>query len=162
MSTETTAHSGDAAVRPSAPKHPKLLHWLPWLLPNGAIGLAVIVLLFTQVSKNRWDLIAQSVHRGDFLIPIIIICADAFLRWRGTEFGDSLNAFLAPFFGCFSGALVIIVPLAYGFIADSSPPNGYGGTADFANIITWLSFGVGFLAGTLSLWETRPRGGAIA
>ncbi len=187
-----------AAGKPSDPEHPMLRHWLPWLLPNAAIGLAVLSLLFAQVRKNEWDLIAQAVQRGDFFIPIIIICADAFLRWLKTKFDNSLTAFLGPLFGCLSGFFVVILLLAYGFIAgdssssssagsspssncagsspssspsspsssagsspSSSPSSSAGcpssGPADFANIMTWVSFGVGFLAGTLALWETRPK-----
>jgi hypothetical protein len=163
MSTEATAplggapRSGHAAVASSNPDHRMLRHWLPWLLPNAAIGLATLSLLFAQVFKNEWDLIAQSVHRGDFLIPIIIICTDAFLRWQKTTFGNVLTAFIATFFGCLSCLFVAILLLAYGFIASSPSSSGASSSADFANIITWASFGVGFLAGTLALWETRPR-----
>jgi hypothetical protein len=59
----------------SRPEHAMFFHWLPWVLPLGAIALPeiILVILGTGLAKHMTtDLAAESVDRGDLLIPVII------------------------------------------------------------------------------------------
>jgi hypothetical protein len=69
--------------------------WLDWLLPILAILLPVIVLLVTY-SIPRDAVVGHevgvSMQRGDFLVPVFILCVEAIRRWwRNVKCGRMLK-----------------------------------------------------------------------
>ena len=92
--------------------------WLVWAVSLGAIAVPVIV-LFTlnclHTDSWRWDGVANSFDRGDFLVPVLILAADTVRRmWREATCTGGLAAFriLATFLctvfciACFAGVVV--------------------------------------------------------
>jgi hypothetical protein len=133
------------------------LHWLPWALPLAAIGLpeAILLIIGTGVAKHMTaDLAAKSVDRGDLLIPVIIVCGEAFRRWWDTKFDNTLVAALAGFFAVISGCFTFIAVAAYAIVLANPPTRGF---ADISDTFTWVPLACGLLAGTIAIGQTTPR-----
>ena len=132
-------------------------HWLPWALPLAAIALPEIILIIigSGVAKHMTtDLAAKSVDRGDLLIPVIIICAEAFRRWWETKFNKTGVAFLAGLFAVISGLFAFIAVAAYGIVLANPSTRGF---AVIADTFTWVPFACGLIAGTIAIGQTVPR-----
>ena len=59
-------------------------NWFVWLLELAAIAVPVLVLLCADsIPKDHvtWAKVAVSVDRGDFLVPVLILCVDTVRRW---------------------------------------------------------------------------------
>jgi hypothetical protein len=146
-----------AAASPPRPEHLMFFHWLPWVLPLAAIALPEIILIIigTGIAKHMTtDLAARSIDRGDVLIPVIIICAEAFRRWWETKFNNTIVAALAGFFAFLSGGFALIAIAAYAIVLSNPPTRGY---ADIADTFTWLLLACGLIAGTIAVGATTPQ-----
>jgi hypothetical protein len=145
------------ALSRSRPDHAMFFHWLPWALPLGAIGLPeiILVILGTGIAKHMTcALAAESVNRGDLLIPVIIICAEAFRRWWDTEFNNTGVAACAGFFAVISGLFALIAIAAYAVVLANPQTRGF---ADIADTFTWAPLACGLIAGTIAIGQTAPR-----
>src|ERR1700722_9827366 len=61
-----------------------LLHWLSWVLPLMAVMLPILGFVVTAsipVDALRWGEAHTALGRGDFLIPVLLVCIDAVWRW---------------------------------------------------------------------------------
>jgi hypothetical protein len=160
MSADAAANDGQvAAVGPETeeavrPDHAMFLHWLPWSLPVVAILGPEVILLMIQVGRTNSDLAGQSVNNGELLIPVAIICGEAFLRWFGTNFNNPVAGFFAGFFAVASAGGAIIAAIACTIILSSASAAGY---ATLADVLTWVLFGCGLVSSTIATVQTRPR-----
>src|SRR5208283_6024945 len=74
-------NSAEAESRPDTSEHDR---WLVWLLPILAILLPVVVLLVTySIPRDAitWHEVNVAIQRGDFLVPVFILCVEAIRRW---------------------------------------------------------------------------------
>ena len=58
--------------------------WLEWFLPVLAIALPAFFLIlipFIQKHITTWGEVDLSAQRGDYLIPVLILCAETVRRW---------------------------------------------------------------------------------
>jgi hypothetical protein len=141
----------------SRPEHAMFFHWLPWVLPLGAIALPeiILVILGTGLAKHMTtDLAAESVDRGDLLIPVIIICAEAFRRWWETKFNNVGVAACAGFLAMISALFALIAIAAYAVVLANPQTQGF---ADIADTFTWFPLACGLIAGTIAIGQTIPR-----
>jgi hypothetical protein len=133
-------------------------HWLPWALPLGAIALPEIILIIigTGIAKHMTtNLAAQSVDRGDLLIPVIIVCGEAFRRWWETKFSNTAVAAAAGFLGVLSAGFALIAIAAYAIVLSNPPTRGF---VDVSDTFTWIPLACGLIAGTIAVVQTNPRG----
>jgi hypothetical protein len=59
-------------------------HWLAWVIALAAIAVPVIVLVVVDWIPGHagaWHGVNVSVQRGDFLVPVMILCAETIRRW---------------------------------------------------------------------------------
>ena len=139
-------------------RHP-FLHWLPWLLPLLAIALpmvAFIVVASIPVAGLRWGDTPTAIGRGDFLIPVLILCLEA-LRcwWVETKCGWKLGIIrLVSSFLCLSAAVISLFAFA---VALSDPVT----TASIRSIevITLGCLTVSVVAGTIAVAVSTPQAG---
>src|ERR1022692_2859126 len=113
---QQSSHSGSEATSPPiAPSatadHQLARHWIPWLIPLLAIGLPILGFLVADSvpsARLNWYEVDTSVGRGDFLIPVVILCLEAGRRWWfDTTCGAKLGAVRALGTILCGGAVVI-------------------------------------------------------
>lgn len=91
---ESAAEAGDhpleasSAAQLSRPAPPDRIRpgdpWFVWLLALAAIALPVVVLLCVgsiPLDRVTWVDVGTAARRGDFLVPVLILCAEAIRRW---------------------------------------------------------------------------------
>jgi hypothetical protein len=88
--------------------------WFVWLLALGALAVPVIVLVCADsIPKDTlaWHEVYVSVERGDFLVPVMILCAETVRRWwREVRVGPVLKCVrIIATFLCTVAALVCVV-----------------------------------------------------
>jgi hypothetical protein len=63
--------------------------WLEWFLPVLAIALPTFILIiipYIRQDITTWGQVDLSAQRGDYLIPVLILCAETVRRWcRGVK-----------------------------------------------------------------------------
>jgi hypothetical protein len=140
-------------------KHP-FLHWLPWLLPLLAIALPMVVFSVAAsvpVAKLRWGEAATSIGRGDFLIPVLILCLEALRHWwTETKCGRMLKIIRLIFSILCSGAVIIGFAA---FVVASSETVTAASTRSI-EVITLGCFTVSLVAGTIAVAMSTPKAGA--
>jgi hypothetical protein len=150
-------------VTPSAAQtrsdHRSFFHWLPWVLPLLAIATPEFILVLVSTAQaGHWTLgtAATSIDRGDLLIPVAIVCAEAWRRWfdKETKITNYLIAGLAGFFGIASGVLGLICVGAA--IVVFSDPTGQGDPV-ISIPFTWAALACGFIGGTIAVGVSDPR-----
>ena len=158
MSAGTVPPSTPAAVTAERPDHRAFFHWLPWLIPMAAIAIPEILLIVIGTAKDSGDvsmgLATRSVDRGDLLIPVIIICAEAFRRWWDTTFTSTLAAGVACTCAFISGGMALIALGAYMLVISGPNTVGY---ERIAVAFTWIPLAFGLIAGTIAVGQTAPR-----
>lgn len=125
-----------------------------WWIALGAIGLPLLVLLVTSsIPRDQVSLFAlrQSVRRGDFLVPIMIMCVEAIRRWcREVECGSILRYVrLAAVFLCASSAVICLIALAF--------TASVGLTAESGRSISTITVGcfvAALVFGTAAVWAS--------
>jgi hypothetical protein len=83
LTTDGTVLDPDANDDETA-DHWRTRHWMPWVLPLLAILLPVLEFVVTAsiaAYAMRWGGTRAALGRGDFLIPVLILCLEAFRRW---------------------------------------------------------------------------------
>jgi hypothetical protein len=76
-----------AGVKPPAAtgtQRQLIRHWLPWLIPLLAVALPLlgfVVAASIPAAALRSGEASTSLGRGDFLIPVLILCLEAIRRW---------------------------------------------------------------------------------
>jgi hypothetical protein len=90
-------HSEKPDIAPIAPSavDPAANRWIAWFIALAAILLPIIVLLSSD-SIPKFDLIwhgvNSSVQHGDFLVPVLVMCAEAIrLWWQDVRCGKVLR-----------------------------------------------------------------------
>jgi hypothetical protein len=85
---ETLPTGPEAAATAVEVRHSAFKHtgdrWLEWFLPVLAIALpAFFLIIIPFVRKNimTWGEVDLSAQRGDYLIPVLILCAETMRRW---------------------------------------------------------------------------------
>jgi hypothetical protein len=59
-------------------------HWISWWVALAAIGIPVFVLLaWKSIGEGSlvWSGVASASERGDFLVPVVILCIESLRRW---------------------------------------------------------------------------------
>jgi fumarate reductase subunit D len=135
--------------------------WLEWLLPVVAVMLPVIVLLVAysipegKISGHDVDV---SMGRGDFLIPVLILCVEAIRRWwqnvdcktRTLRWSRTAVTMI-----CSLSALVALIATTTAASIAISAKAGH-----FISVITVLSFVIAFSFGTAAVVLSKVRSGA--
>jgi hypothetical protein len=152
----TTAKSAAAAGR----KHLLLHHWLPWLIPLGAIGLPLLGFIVAGSIPDaalKWGEAPRSLGRGDFLIPVLILCLEAMRRWWfDVKCGWRLGTFALLLCTACLGAVVVCL---YSFaVAASSPVTS--DSIKSVTVITLTSFAAGLASGTIAVAASTPKAGS--
>ena len=147
------------AVAATQPEHSLLRHWMPWLIPLLAIALPMlyfIVAASIPTAAWRWGEAGTSLGRGDFLIPVLILCLEAMRRWW-SEVKCGWKMGIVRFF---SSALCLgaVVVCSDSFSVATSHVVTTQSTKS-VSVITWGCFAVGFLSGTIAVWASAPRAG---
>jgi hypothetical protein len=81
---EDSAASSKPAQSTSVAKRPGADPWSVWLLALAAIIVPVIVLLCVgsiPVDRVAVGSLSTAARRGDFLVPVLILCAETIRRW---------------------------------------------------------------------------------
>ena len=140
-------------------KHP-FLHWLPWLLPLLAIALPVVVfsvVASVPAAALRWGDASTAIGRGDFLIPVLILCLEALRHWwTETKCDWKLRIVrLISSFLC-SGAVIIGLTAFVVALSDEVTP----ASTRSVEVITLGCFTVSLVAGTIAVAVSMPKEGA--
>jgi hypothetical protein len=86
-------------------------HWVTWMITLAAIVLPVVVLLVSDSIPKAavtWTEVNVALQRGDFLIPVLILCLEAIRRWwRDVECGFVLGVIRLVATGLCGAAVVV-------------------------------------------------------
>lgn len=139
--------------------HESIQHWVPWLIPLLAVALPLlgfVVAASIPAAALRSGEASTSLGRGDFLIPVLILCLEAIRRWL---FEVKCGKILGRVGACASVlCLAAVVVCLYSFSAASSQVV----TADSiksVSMITWACFTVGLVTGTMAVVASTPKAG---
>jgi hypothetical protein len=151
-----------AVVQPASATetlHETIRHWVPWLIPLLAVALPLlgfVVAASIPAAALRSGEASTSLGRGDFLIPVLILCLEAIRRWL---FEVKCGKIMRRVGACASAlCMAAVVVCLYAFSAASSQPV----TADSIksiSLITWACFTVGLVTGTMALVASTPKAG---
>jgi len=134
-------------------------HWMPWLIPLLAIALPMlyfIVAASIPAAAWRWGEASTSVGRGDFLIPVLILCLEAMRRWwYEVNCGWTMGIVRITSSVLCLGSVVVCLD---SFSVAASHVVTAHSTKSVA-VITLGCFAVGFLSGTIAVWVSAPEAG---
>jgi uncharacterized membrane protein len=148
----------DGSITASRSIRKVLSHWLSWALPVAAVVLPLlcfIVVVFGQAYKFGLGEGNVALGRGDFLIPVLILCVDAMLRWF-FDVKYSRRRMIA--IGVVLCLLCFLVSLICGIafiVVTSSPVTAASVKAEA--LITWTCFAVGGFAGLVAAVVSAPQ-----
>jgi hypothetical protein len=86
-------------IQEEAEKRERHENWLSWSIDMAGILLPLLVVLAPRIASTRsalWSAIQDSSGKGIFLVPIMMLCIDAILRWvrlRSYKGGSVLTTF---------------------------------------------------------------------
>jgi hypothetical protein len=119
-------------------------------------GLVLLVTYSYPRGAISWHTVDVSVRRGDFLIPVLILCVESVRRWwREVKMGTILWPFrIVATIGCGGAAVVCFAAMASA--ADSALTNAAGDSA--INVTKW-SLITGLVFGTLAvcIYKTKAE-----
>jgi hypothetical protein len=169
--TGDTPEVPGAPVVPGTPVVSKLgEHWASWLVALSAIAVPVFVLLawYSMAKANLvWSGVNVATRRGDFLVPVLILCVESVRRWwslddhtqsrrlrlRGDGHTVSMRLVrCSALTGSFIAGVLCFIATIY---AASQPVTAESG--DSIIVITGTCFVAGFAFGTLVLRFSDPR-----
>jgi hypothetical protein len=152
----------DKPPKAPAAHYEVIRHWLPWLIPLLAVALPLlgfIVAASIPTASIRMGEASISLGRGDFLIPVLILCLEAIRRWvfevRCGKILGRVGASASVL------CLAAVVVCLYAFSAASSQAV----TADSIKsitVITWACFTVGAVTGTMGVLASPSKAGPDA
>lgn len=134
-----------------------LMHWLSWVLPLLAVLLPLlgfVVAASIPVDTMRWGEARTALGRGDFLIPVLLVCIDAVWRWC-VEVKCGWRLGLVGVFSCALCVAAGIVCL-YSFSVASSLPVTAAST-DSVTLITLTALIVGGASGVVAVAASVPK-----
>jgi hypothetical protein len=137
--------------------HPQLRHWMSWILPLLAIGLPLVgfvVVASIPGAKLAFGGGTRSLGRGDFLIPVLILCLEAIRCWWAEVECGTMLAASRVFLSAACLFAVVIALYAFAVAANTSV------TADSTKsiiVITAACFTTGLVSGTIAVAMSRPR-----
>jgi membrane protease YdiL (CAAX protease family) len=152
---------GGTAPRAAVKKqdHRLILHWLPWVLPLLAIALPMlgfVVAASIPVFALRWGETSTALGRGDFLIPVLILCLEAIRHWWAeVKCGWRMGTVRVFFSALCLGAVIIC---SDSFSVASSHAVTPASTKS-VTMITLACFTIGLLAGTMAVLASTPKAG---
>jgi hypothetical protein len=150
---------GGGTVGTIEAKIPQHGAWLHWSITMGSIALPVVVLLvvsFIPHDSLRWHSVSIAIQRGDFLIPVLIMCLDAIRRWwfdvqcGRVRFVVRLVATVL----CTMAAIICLIATTASVHDRLTAPSGRAITS-----ITLWCMGVAVLFGTLAVGSPAKRRG---
>jgi hypothetical protein len=134
-----------------------LMHWLSWVLPLLAVLLPIlgfVVAASIPVDAMRWGEARTALGRGDFLIPVLLVCIDAVWRWC-VDVKCGLRMGIVGVFSCGLCVAAGIVCL-YSFSVASSLPITKAST-DSVTLITLTALVAGGAAGMIAVAASPPK-----
>jgi hypothetical protein len=139
-----------------------LSHWLSWALPLAAVVLPLFcffVVVLAQAYKLGLGEGNVALGRGDFLIPVLILCVDAMLRWFfDVKYGRRWMVAIGVVCCLLCFLVALICGIAF-VVATSSSVTDTSTKAEA--LITWTCFAVGGLAGLVAAVVTAPEATAV-
>jgi hypothetical protein len=135
---------------------------ISWLVTLAAIGLPVFVLVVwysIQSADLSWHRLDTSIERGDFLVPVLILCVESLRRWWtlgprertrrirlkvGQHTVAMEHVRRTALTACVIGALLTFVATIYAASQPLTPKSG-----DSIVVITTACFAVAFSFGTM-------------
>jgi hypothetical protein len=146
----------------AAPHQQLIRHWLPWLIPLLAVALPLlgfVVAASIPAAALRMGEASTSLGRGDFLIPVLILCLEAIRRW---VFEVKCGKILGRVGACASALCVAAVIIClYAFSAATSQLVT-GDSIRSITVITWACFTVGAGTGTIAVVAATRKAGPDA
>jgi hypothetical protein len=151
----------DEALVATAPARPRTIaigdHWVTWLITLCAILLPIVVLLVANSIPKAtltWTEVNVSIQRGDFLIPVLILCLEATRRWwRDVQCGLLLGVIrLVATVLC--GAAVVVCLIATTTAATVAVTSETGRSIA---VITGSCFVVALAFGTLAVVVSKGK-----
>jgi uncharacterized membrane protein len=119
-----------------------------------------VLLVVYSIPKDSlaWHAVSISIERGDFLIPVLILCLDAIRRWWfDVRCGRVLSAIrIVATILCVFAAIVCLV--ATTAAANEAVTSASGRSI---TVITWWCLAVGFTFGTLAVSSPAKQGGDV-
>ena len=104
----------------------------------------------------RWGESSTALGRGDFLIPVLILCLEALRQWWSeVECGWKLGIVRLVSSALCLGAVVICTDA---FSVASSHPVTTDSTKS-VTVITWACFTAALIAGTIAVTASTPKAG---
>jgi cobalamin synthase len=154
---------GTSANAAEASDHWRTRHWMPWLLPLLAIALPVlafVVVASIPVFAMRWGEAATSLGRGDFLIPVLILCLEACRRWGfEVSWEDKKRAAKwCSMAACGFAGCVCLLAFMYASSLPVTPVSHQVTPAGAKSMtaVTLVSFTVGLILGTIAVAVSVP------
>jgi hypothetical protein len=116
----------------------------------------IILVIFGsgQASGFSIRLAVQSVNRGELLIPVIIICAEAVRLCWVTRIENSRTGRIVAVSAMFAGSGAVLALCVYSLVLADKPSIGW---AVIANCFTWFPLAFGIAAGTIAMRQTMPE-----
>jgi hypothetical protein len=133
-------------------------HWWPWVLSLVAIALPIVFLLAWYSIDNfafTWQQVNTSVRRGEFIVPVLILCLETIRRWCWViKGGKAITvARIAGSSLCILAAFLCLV--AMNFVA-KNPDKMPVKTGDSIALITISTFVIAAAFGTYAVaWSTK-------
>lgn len=134
-------------------------HWMPWLIPLLAIAFPMLYFIVAGSIPDaawRWGEAPTSLGRGDFLIPVLILCLEAIRRWWSEVTCGWKMGIVRLFSTALCAGAVIVCSDSFS-VAASHPVTAH--STKSVIVITWACFAVGLFAGTIAVWASVPEAG---
>lgn len=154
--------SGGASAPPAAAQrseHRLIRHWMPWLIPLLAIALPMLYFIVAGSIPDaawRWGEAPTSLGRGDFLIPVLILCLEAIRHWWAEVKCGWKMGIVRVFSSALALGAVVVCSDSFSVAASHAVT---AATTKSVIVITWACFAVGFFAGTIAVWASTPEAG---
>jgi hypothetical protein len=104
--------------------------WFVWLLAIGAIAIPVIVLVcVSSIPRDTlaWHAVSVSMQRGDFLVPVMLLCAETIRRWwREVKAGRAILRYVRTVatLACGTAAFICVVAMTTAATIPITPRTG--------------------------------------
>jgi hypothetical protein len=135
-----------------------LSHWLSWALPVVAVVLPIFcfsVSASIPAASLTWGEGQTALGRGDFLIPVLILCGDAMLRWFFAVKYSRRWLVTVGVVCCLVCFLAVVTCLIAFTVATSSLITPASTKAEAS--ITWMCFLLGGFSGLVAAVMSAPK-----
>lgn len=131
--------------------------WLIWSIAVIAIGLpALFLICVSSIPVYRVDYgdLRIAAYRGEFLVPVLIMCAESIRRWTREVKGGS-RIILYKIVANLLCAIAGVICMTAAIISVTAPPTSLTGKS--LTVITVTSMLVGLIFGTMGVIVHRGR-----